>query len=330
MASKAPAKSAANDMDDGTQGSRTSRPVRGRSFDVDHLARYQFASQFAAGRRVLDVCCGLGNGCRILASAEAREVVGVDSAESVIEAATLEMPQGVRLEVGDARRLAYPAGSFELVLCFDVIDQIEEAGAVIEQLVRVLSEDGLLLISLPEGDAADLQSLTQLPHVRLLRQEACLGSAIVAESGLSDEVCESARIRTIEPRDSRSPNWLLVLAGRVSLPEPVPLVGLTDRLDFYNRQAALEAAEEEGRIRDELVQKLTQDRRELQDRLLAAEERLAALTGLEQANAELESELDARDAELQAREQVLRDVMSSASWRVTKPLRALKRTLRPR
>jgi SAM-dependent methyltransferase len=318
-----------NNIDDGAPGSHISRLVRSRSFDVDQLARYQWATQFAAGRRVLDVGCGLGYGCRILASAGAREVVGVDLAESVIEAAALEMPEGVRLELGDARALAYPPGSFELVVCFDLIEQIEEAGAVIGQLVRVLSEEGLLVISVPERDVVgDVQSLKQLPHVRLLRQEACLGSAIVAESGLSDDVCESAQIRTIEPRDCRSPNWLLVLAGRVSLPEPVPLVGLTDRLDFYNRQAALEAAEEQGRVRDEFVQKLTQDRKELQDRLLEAEQRLATVTGLEQANSELGSELAARDRELHALERVLRDVTSSASWRLTKPLRALKRILR--
>ncbi|HMA32703.1 MAG TPA: class I SAM-dependent methyltransferase, partial [Casimicrobiaceae bacterium] len=43
----------------------------------EHWHRYAFARRYAAGRRVLDVACGEGYGCVLLA-AVAAHVVGVD------------------------------------------------------------------------------------------------------------------------------------------------------------------------------------------------------------------------------------------------------------
>ena len=71
---------------------------------------------------------------------------------------------------------------------------------------------------------------------------------------------------------------------------------------------------------------------EILEQFLEADRRLAILPRLEQENAELREELSGRERELEvlrgrvaATDELLRDVVSSASWRITKPLRALKR-----
>ena len=50
---------------------------------IEHWHRYHFASRWAAGQRVLDVACGEGYGCALLART-AREVTGVDVSAAAV------------------------------------------------------------------------------------------------------------------------------------------------------------------------------------------------------------------------------------------------------
>ena len=52
-----------------------------------HLARYLWAGELVAGRRVLDVACGSGYGAVLLRHAGARHVLGVDRDPAAIERA---------------------------------------------------------------------------------------------------------------------------------------------------------------------------------------------------------------------------------------------------
>ena len=80
---------------------------QGRLIEVEHVSRYQWAAQAANGRAVLDAGCGTGYGCRLLAAGGAREVIGVDIARSVLEAVAPAMPESVRLQAGDVRKLDF-------------------------------------------------------------------------------------------------------------------------------------------------------------------------------------------------------------------------------
>src|SRR5947209_13622457 len=99
---------------------------RGRLIEAEHLARYLWAAQLASGRRVLDAGCGTAYGCRLLAEAGASDVVGVDLAEPVLDAVREQMPSGVTLERADLRELPFPAGGFDLVVCFEVIEHLAD------------------------------------------------------------------------------------------------------------------------------------------------------------------------------------------------------------
>jgi SAM-dependent methyltransferase len=80
----------------------------------------------------------------------ADEVVGIDLAPPVVEAATARQP-GLKGLVADVRRLPFEPGSFGLVVSnstldhFDSLDAISEA---LDELARVLQPGGRLLITL--------------------------------------------------------------------------------------------------------------------------------------------------------------------------------------
>ena len=78
---------------------------RGRLIEAEHVSRYRWAAQIAAGRTVLDAGCGTAYGCALLAEAGAREVVGVDRAADVLAAVAGDLPETVTLQTGDLNAL---------------------------------------------------------------------------------------------------------------------------------------------------------------------------------------------------------------------------------
>jgi SAM-dependent methyltransferase len=275
----------------------------------------------------LDAGCGLGHGCRLLAEAGAREVVGVDVAEGILEAVDREMPERVRLSVEDVRALDHPDGTFDLVVCFETIDHIKQQSKALDELVRVLADDGWLVVSSFQDLAYALSA--QLPHLRILRQEPYVSSAIVPKSGLAAELSQSVRVTPLGVPDVDTATSLLTIGGRTSLPDTTSLIGMSDRTDFNDLKAALAEAEDRLRLQDELVDRLRHDRSELQDRLLGAEEPLASVVDLQMELAVRERDLEDLGVRMAGTERMLQDVTSSASWRITEPLRAIKRALRP-
>ncbi|MCC7178051.1 MAG: class I SAM-dependent methyltransferase [Acidobacteria bacterium] len=126
---------------------------------AEHLARYAFAAEFCAGRRVLDVACGEGYGSALLARAGARAVVGVDvAAEAIASADARFAAPGVRYLVGDATDL--PAvlegeAPFDLVVSFETIEHVPDVERFLDGIRAVLAPDGIVIISAPnEPDPA--------------------------------------------------------------------------------------------------------------------------------------------------------------------------------
>src|SRR5215213_7304835 len=126
--------------------------MRGTLVEAEHLARYGWAATLVSGRRVLDAGCGLGYGARMLARSGAKSVVGVDIAEAVVHAAGETAGPDVDLQVGDVRALPFPDASFDAVVCFEVIEHVEERSETLAELRRVLAPGGIVLVSSPNRD----------------------------------------------------------------------------------------------------------------------------------------------------------------------------------
>jgi ubiquinone/menaquinone biosynthesis C-methylase UbiE len=102
-----------------------------------------------AGRRLLEVGCGSGNWLEVLERFGARRerLAGIDLDAGRAAACADRFP-GSDVRAGDASRLPWEAGSFDLVLQSTVFSSILDAGmrrAVASEMLRVLAPGGVLL-----------------------------------------------------------------------------------------------------------------------------------------------------------------------------------------
>lgn len=112
-----------------------------------HLARYRWAAGFASGRRVLDAASGTGYGSALLWNAGARSVVSLDLTPEAFEDA-----RASRRVAGDASRLPFASGSFDLYVSFETIEHVQDDHGLVEEAHRVLAPGGIFVCSTPNRD----------------------------------------------------------------------------------------------------------------------------------------------------------------------------------
>lgn len=123
---------------------------------LEHIARYYFATPYVQGR-VLDIACGTGYGCHMVAKERKREVthiVGVDNDEQTIRYANIEYNhQKVTYQVGNAMdpHLPEELGVFDTILSFETIEHVEDDQMFMDNLYRMLKPGGTLVLSSPFG-----------------------------------------------------------------------------------------------------------------------------------------------------------------------------------
>jgi ubiquinone/menaquinone biosynthesis C-methylase UbiE len=104
------------------------------------------------GDSVLDIGCGNARDIIPVLRAGAT-VVGVDLSQGMIDQARQDLVAAgypdVRLEIGDATRLSFPAESFDSILCSEVIEHIPDTDQAIREMYRVLKPAGCLVITTP-------------------------------------------------------------------------------------------------------------------------------------------------------------------------------------
>jgi 2-polyprenyl-6-hydroxyphenyl methylase/3-demethylubiquinone-9 3-methyltransferase len=93
--------------------------------------------------RILDVGCGAGFLSNALVQ-HGHDVTGMDASQaSLAVAARHDTTGSVRYAQGDATRLDFADGSFDVVCAMDFLEHVEDPGAVITEAARVLAPDGL-------------------------------------------------------------------------------------------------------------------------------------------------------------------------------------------
>ncbi len=332
---------------------------QGRLIEVEHVSRYRWAAQAATDRTVLDAGCGTAYGSRLLAAGGAREVVGVDIARGVLETVAPGMPDSVRLQVGDVRRLEFEDDSFELIVCFEVLEHFEDPFTVLDELVRVLAPDGLLLVSSPNRgvyqpgnphhlhefvpDELEAELASRLANVRLVRQNDYVVSALLSDATSQQGDGAAVEDLALHKLVADSPGqevYTIAMASDAVLPEMRELAAMTGTLElrewlsvFETQTAAI--ADKDNYI-DELQARL-EDRDRLVELLGDAERRLAEVPELKLRIADLEFELEAaRNAAAAARQEANElDQMLIYGRRMLryvrpliKPLRQVRRKLR--
>jgi SAM-dependent methyltransferase len=283
---------------------------------------------------VLDAACGVGYGTLMMAAAGARTAVGLDIAEDVIEAANHSAPPDVSFVAGDVGSMPFDDDSFDLVTCFETIEHVDEAEVALAEIARVLAPGGLALVSSPNPDAyvpgnphhvreyraAELQRLLSrhFAHTGVRRQFDWVTSAIIGDDGQNQDgltlVPDLEASSVIEQQPGTEP-YAIVVAANQPLP---PLRARLVATGLAEPRRWLEHHEEQQRVLSDQWRQWREAEARLHEVLVQADRRVAVV---EDDNRKLRERADRAG-------RVLTEMRRSPSWRITAPLRALKRLLR--
>jgi ubiquinone/menaquinone biosynthesis C-methylase UbiE len=238
--------------------------MSGGLLEAEHKARYWWAARAVGGKKVLDAGCGVGYGARILAAGGARTVVGVDRSDEAIDAARRSSPDGaVEFRVADLSKLPFDDGTFDVAVCFEVIEHIDDRKGVLAELKRILDRDGLLIVSSPnrkvylpgnphhvhEYEPEELRKELSafFEGVDLYRQHSWLGTAVLTDDEFaSGEDEREYRLPThkLEANEPGLETYTIAVAGRDDLPDLESLAALGQPFELREWQEALASTRE--------------------------------------------------------------------------------------
>jgi ubiquinone/menaquinone biosynthesis C-methylase UbiE len=160
----------------------------------------QLSLSHPAGLRVLEIGCGAGATAVELAR-RGHPVAALDRSPTMLQrtqdhAVTSGVGELVTPILGDAHRLLFPTGTFDLVLALGVLSWLEEPNAAIKEMARVTRPDGHVLVT----------SLNSLDLARLLdpQRTPLLAPARSAARLAADGLGRRPRDRV---RPTRHPSW---------------------------------------------------------------------------------------------------------------------------
>lgn len=117
---------------------------------LEHLHRYAIVKDLVVGKNILDIACGEGYGSNIL-SQYALSVVGIDiSKEAINHASKKYQKKNLRFLQGSATSIDLTKSSIDVIVSFETIEHLEEHDLMLQQIKKVLKEDGILIISSPD------------------------------------------------------------------------------------------------------------------------------------------------------------------------------------
>ncbi|MDQ6914829.1 MAG: class I SAM-dependent methyltransferase, partial [Actinomycetota bacterium] len=293
----------------------------GELVHAEHLARYLFAAPLARGRAVLDAACGEGYGTDLLARAGAVSAVGIDVDPAAVEHARARYGHGFRQ--ADVVELPFEDGAFQLVVSFETIEHVADPARAVAELRRVLATDGVLIVSTPNrdeyrvGTEFHVREFTPDEFLALLRphfaqiavayQQNWLTSAILDADAFAADDPEAPLDARLSKAAGRAPGqelYTIAVCGAADVPAEVAVATeVYEAHRLANDVVVAKQAVEDWQARATEAERLVE---EWNARALEAERQLG----------------EARAAR--------RSVEESLSWRVTAPLRALRRGSRDR
>jgi SAM-dependent methyltransferase len=333
---------------------------RGQLVEAEHLARYWWATTMVEGKTVLDAGCGTAYGTRILAEAGASTVVGVDVAEGVLAAARPGQPPSVSLEAADVQNLPYDHGTFDVVVCFEVIEHVADPELALDELARVIADNGLLCVSSPnrrtyiEGNPhhrheyvpEELEGTLRkrFSNVMLLRQDDWLGSAILDDDdqGRAGGVpLANVALRKTAAGEIGEELYTVGVASNGDLPDGTGSVVLTHMLEVRQiaeawRRLRLdrtalerERARISGQLDDAEARATIAGQAAVKSETARAHER-ERLEESENARAQQHERLKEQNEVIQDLHEVIREMQSTRVWRVGSTWWRLRDRLLPR
>jgi len=98
--------------------------------------------------RVLDVACGTGGLLELLAERHNfPELVGIDRVPAMLGVAKRRLGRRALLNEGEARRLPFGDGTFQLIVSTNALHYFPDVGVALREIRRVISPGGNLVIT---------------------------------------------------------------------------------------------------------------------------------------------------------------------------------------
>lgn len=118
--------------------------------------RYKFALSLCIGKDVLEVACGAGQGLGYL-SRSAKRVMGgdIDEINLSFAAERYRRNTNIALRKMDAQNLPVKNNSFDVILLYEAIYYLHDPGQFLKECLRVLRDNGLLVICTVNREWAD-------------------------------------------------------------------------------------------------------------------------------------------------------------------------------
>jgi ubiquinone/menaquinone biosynthesis C-methylase UbiE len=119
---------------------------------IEHLHRYAFALSLIKRKNIADIACGEGYGSNLMAN-YASSVVGIDiSTEAIEHAANKYKRPNLNFLNGSATAFPCKDNSMDAVVSFETLEHHDKHDEMMLEIIRVLKNDGLLIMSTPEKE----------------------------------------------------------------------------------------------------------------------------------------------------------------------------------
>ncbi len=262
--------------------------------NYEHLHRFLFAKTYAEGKVVLDAGCGEGLGSLIVAQS-ASYVVGIDLDKDIIKLAKEKYKrENLSFLVSDIKDIPFKSKSFDMVICLEVIEHIEEQERALFEMKRVLKEDGILIISSPNKKVySDDRNFKNPYHVRefyeeeflsflsscfknvvILGQRIIVGSDIFLKEGnppIQREEIKKTESGFFPTKEGFEPMYFIAFASDIPLDDFIKgsyLVDVSETLlkdiprlneEVFRRGEHIKRLDEEIRGKDEHIKRLNDE-----------------------------------------------------------------------
>ncbi len=107
------------------------------------------AAEIKESDKILEVGCGAGH---ILEKVRKGKLYGIDISEIQIERTKKRMGDKVELKKAPGENIPYEDKFFDKILCSEVIEHVIDPREVLKEISRVLKDNGILSLSIPNED----------------------------------------------------------------------------------------------------------------------------------------------------------------------------------
>lgn len=155
-------------------------------------------SKLGSNDHVLDIGCGSGLFMK-MADAKDANISGIDVSDEILEIARSRNPRAT-LTNQDMKMMSFDDRRFDLVAGFNSLQYAEDLPGVLQEIKRVLKDDGKLVIGV-WGSAAECEALKVLASIASLLPEPVAGSPgplALSEEGKLEKLLAEAGFNIIE------------------------------------------------------------------------------------------------------------------------------------